>query len=73
MNLVEADTECYDSWVSEENQYIYDGVTLTMDGIDVVKYELVMENGGGSVSPDEIAKMTGLSFEEIEEILSIMR
>ena len=73
VNLVEADTECYDSWVSEENQYIYDGVTLTMDGIDVVKYELVMENGGGSVSPDEIAKMTGLSFEEIEEILSIMR
>ena len=71
--MVEADTECYDSWVSEENLYIYDGVTLTMDGIDVVKYELVMENGGGFVSPDEIAKKTGLSFEEIEEILSIMR
>ena len=27
VNLVEADTVSYDSWVSEENQYIYDGVT----------------------------------------------
>lgn len=68
----EADTECYDDWVSAENLYAYDGVTLTMDGIDVAKYELVMENGGGFFSPDEIAKKTGLSIDEIEEILSIV-
>lgn len=70
----EADTECYNKWASSENQYTYDGSTLKMDGMDVNHIDLVMKNMDNPFNPNikEIAQKTGLSVDEIEEILDAM-
>ena len=70
----EENTECYDKWASSENEYTYDGSTLKMDGMDVHHIDLVMENMDNPFSPNlkKIAQKTGLSVDEIEEILDAM-
>lgn len=65
----EADTECIDNWAEAYNHYEYDGDVLTMDGVDMVKYELVMKHMSPFASPEEIAKETGLSIDEVTEII----
>ncbi len=65
--LFEADTECVDNWVKAYNHYSYDGATLTIDGIDAVKYEQVI--GNMFLSPEEIAEKTGISLDEVMEIV----
>lgn len=64
----EADTECMDKWVEAYNHYGYDGVLLTIDGVDTAKYELVMENM--FLSPEEIAEKTSLPLDAVMEIIS---
>ncbi len=65
----EADTECVDKWVEAYNHFAYDGNVLTVDGIDVAKYDLVMANMSPFADPEEIAKETGLSVDEVSEII----
>jgi len=64
----DADTECIDNWVEAYDHFSYDGNILTQNGIDADKYELVMANM--FLSPEEIAEKTGLSFDEVMEIIS---
>ena len=65
----EADTECIDKWVEIYNHFAYDGTTLTVEGIDVAKYDLVMSKMSPFADPEEIAKETGLSVDDVEEII----
>ena len=50
------------------NHYGYDGVLLTIDGVDAAKYELVMENM--FLSPEEIAEKADLPLDAVMEIIS---
>ncbi len=65
----EADTECIDKWVKAANHFSYDGNTLTVDGIDIKKYDLVMANMSPFAQPEEIANETGLSVDDVMEII----
>ena len=64
----EADTECIDKWAEAYDHFSFDGNVLTINGIDIEKYELFMENM--FLSPEEIAEKTGLSFDDVMEIIS---
>lgn len=65
----EADTECVDKWVETYNHFSYDGNVLTVDGIDVKKYDLVMANMSPFAEPEQIASETGLSVDDVIEII----
>ncbi len=65
----EADTECIDEWAEAYNHFAYDGSVLTVDGVDVEKYDLVMEHMSPFADPEEIAKETGLSVDDVTEII----
>lgn len=64
-----ADTECIDKWVEAYNHFEYDGNVLTVDGTDVKKYDLVMANMSFDADPEQIAEATGLSADEVAEII----
>lgn len=65
----EADTECIDKWVEAYNHFSYDGNVLTVDGIDVKKYDLVMAHMSPFANPEQIAEETGLSAQDVTEII----
>ncbi len=65
----DADTECIDKWAESYNHFAYDGSVLTVDGIDVKKYDLVMANMSFDPDPEKIAEATGLSPDEVAEIM----
>lgn len=65
----EADTECVDKWVEHYFHFSYNGSVLTVEGIDVAKYDLVMENMSPFAQPEQLAQTTGLSVDEVLEIL----
>lgn len=65
----EADTECVDNWAESYNHYEYDGNVLTMDGVDMAKYELVVKHMSPFATPEGIAEETGLSLDEVTEIM----
>ncbi len=65
----EADTECINEWAESYNHFAYDGSVLTVDGIDVKKYDLVMANMSFDADPEQIADATGLSVDDVIEII----
>ncbi len=65
----EADTECIDKWVEAYNHFSYNGSMLTVDGIDVKKYDLVMKHMSPFADPEQIAEETGLSVQDVTEII----
>lgn len=65
----DADTECVNKWAESYNHFAYDGSVLTVDGIDVKKYDLVMANMSFDPDPEQIAEATGLSAQEVAEIM----
>ncbi len=65
----ESDTECINEWAETYYHFGYNGEVLTVDGIDVKKYDLVMAHMSPFAEPEQIAEETGLSVDEVAEII----
>ncbi len=65
----ESDTECINEWAETYYHFGYDGAVLTIDGVDMKKYDLVMSHMSPFADPEQIAEETGLSVDDVTEII----
>ena len=66
----EADIEICDKWTDEKHHYAYDGESLCVDGRNPDLLNTVWElYGAEGLSYEEIAEKTGLSEEEVADII----
>ncbi len=62
----EAECECYDSWVSIESCFSYDGETFKINGVEYAKYQAFMNklnDKGFDADVDAIAEEIGIDVE----------
>ena len=67
-----AHCECYDSWVSIECDFSYDGKTLKIDDVDYEKYQKFMnklDENGFDADVESLAEEVGITVEEAYSFL----
>lgn len=60
----EAHCECYDSWVSMECDFSYDGTILKINDVDYDKYKKFMEKMSFDTNVEALAEEVGLTAEQ---------